>query len=46
MYAEKAEVNQRYLNKYGTPVTMLGLKGNKVILRVEVSGNKVEVEKD
>jgi len=46
MYAEKAEVNQKYLNKYGTPVKMIGLKGNKVILEVDVSGNKVEVAKD
>ena len=45
MNAEKAEVGKRYLSKTGVPVTMMGLKGDKVILRVEVSGNKVDVAK-
>ena len=45
MNAEKAEIGKRYLSKTGVPVTMMGLKGDKVILRVEVSGNKVDVAK-
>lgn len=45
MNAEKAEVGKRYLSKTGVPVTVMGAKGDKVILRVEVSGNKVDVAK-
>ena len=45
MNAEKAEVGKRYLSKTGVPVTVMGTKGDKVILRVEVSGNKVDVAK-
>lgn len=46
MNAEKAEVGQKYLSKKGVPVTVMGMKGDKVVLRVEVSGNKVEVAKN
>lgn len=46
MNAEKAEVGKKYLSKTGVPVTVLGGKNGKVILRVEVSGNKVDVAKD
>ena len=46
MNAEKAEVGKKYLSKTGVPVTVIGGKNSKIILRVEVSGNKVEVAKD
>ena len=46
MNAEKAEVGQKYLSKKGVPVTVMSMKGDKVVLRVEVSGNKVEVAKN
>ena len=46
MNAEKAEVGQKYLSKKGVPITVMGMKGDKVVLRVEVSGNKVEVAKN
>ena len=46
MNAEKAEVGQKYLSKKGVPVTVMGTRGDKVVLRVEVSGNKVEVAKN
>ena len=46
MNAEKAEVGQKYLSKKGVPVTVMGAKGDKIVLRVEVSGNKVEVAKN
>lgn len=45
MNAEKAEIGKRYLSKTGVPVTVMGTKGDKIILRVEVSGNKVGVAK-
>ena len=45
MNAEKAEVGKRYLSKTGVPVTVMGTKGDKIVLRVEVSGNKVDVAK-
>ena len=46
MNAEKVEVGQKYLSKKGVPVTVMGTNGDKVVLRVEVSGNKVEVAKN
>ncbi len=46
MNADKAKVGDRYLSKTGVPVTVMGTKGDKIILRVEVSGNKVEVAKN
>ena len=46
MNAEKAEAGKRYLSKTGVPVTVTDRRGDKIVLRVEVSGNKVEVSKD
>lgn len=46
MNAEKAEVGKRYLSKTGVPVTVTERRGDKTVLRVDVSGNKVEVAKD
>ncbi|MCB4757297.1 MAG: hypothetical protein LHV69_09785 [Elusimicrobia bacterium] len=43
MEANKAEVGKKYLSKKGTAVTVMGFKGNKVSLKVHVSGNEVEV---
>lgn len=46
MDAIKATIGEKYLSKRGTPVTVIGHKGDKVILRVSGSDNDVPVVKD
>jgi hypothetical protein len=46
MTANKAETGKKYLTKTGIPVTMLGPKGTKMVLKVETTGNKTEVDGD
>lgn len=46
MIANKAETGKKYLTKSGIPVTMLGPKGSKMLLKVETTGNKTEVDAD
>jgi len=44
MTANKAEVGKKYLTKTGIPVTVFSAKGNKMVLKVETTGNKTEVD--
>lgn len=44
MNANKAEAGKKYLSKSGVPVTLLEVKGSKVVLKIETTGNKVEVD--
>jgi hypothetical protein len=44
MTANKAEIGKKYLTKTGIPVTVVGAKGNKMVLKVETTGNKTEVD--
>ena len=46
MEAIKAKVGERYLNNKGTPVTVVGVKGDKVLLKVSGSDNEVPVDKN
>src|SRR6185437_14367960 len=46
MTANKAEISKKYLTKTGIPVTVLGAKGAKMVLKVETTGNKTEVDGD
>ncbi len=46
MNAIKATIGEKYLSKKGTPVTVVGHKGDKIILKVSGSDNEVPVAKD
>ncbi|MCG3204854.1 MAG: hypothetical protein KCHDKBKB_01571 [Elusimicrobia bacterium] len=46
MNAIKTTIGEKYLSKKGTPVTVVGHKGDKVILKVSGSDNEVPVAKD
>lgn len=46
MEAIKATIGEKYLSKKGTPVVVLGHKGDKVILKVSGSDNDVPVAND
>lgn len=43
MDAIKATIGERYLSKRGTPVTVVGHKGDKVVLKIKGSHNEIEV---
>lgn len=43
MDAIKAEIGKKYLSKKGTPVTIIGHKGDKVILKIASSDNEIAV---
>jgi hypothetical protein len=43
--ASKAEIGSKYLTKKGLPVTVIGPKGDRIVVRLETTGNKIEVEK-
>lgn len=43
MDAIKAAIGERYLSKRGTPVTVVGHKGDKVVLKIKGSENEIEV---
>lgn len=45
MTAKEAKIGQKYLTKTGVPVTPVEQKGDKVVVRVETTGNKIEVDK-
>ncbi len=45
MNAIDAKVGQKYLSKKGTPVTVVGHKGDKVVLKIGGSENDIEVAK-
>jgi hypothetical protein len=45
MNAIDAKVGQKYLSKKGTPVTVVGNKGDKVVLKIGGSENDIEVAK-
>ena len=45
MNAIDAKVGQKYLSKKGTPVTVVGHKGDKVVVRIGGSENDIEVAK-
>ena len=45
MNAIDAKVGQKYLSKKGTPITVVGHKGDKVVLKIGVSENDIEVAK-
>lgn len=45
MEAIKAKVGERYLNGKGTPVTVVGIKGDKVVLKIAGSDNEIPVGK-
>ncbi len=36
MNADKAEIGKNYLSKKGMPVTMMGVKGDKVVIRAMI----------
>lgn len=44
MNANKGEMGKKYLSKSGIPVTLLEIKGSKVLLKIETTGNKTEVD--
>lgn len=44
MNANKAETGKKYLTKRGDPVTVMGTKGDKMVLKIETTGNKTEVD--
>jgi hypothetical protein len=46
MDAIKAQMNKKYLTKGGIPVTPVRVKGDKVIVKVETTGNETGVAKD
>ena len=46
MDAIKAQLNKKYLTKAGIPATPVRLKGDKVILKVETTGNETAVPKE
>ncbi|MCG3204315.1 MAG: hypothetical protein KCHDKBKB_01030 [Elusimicrobia bacterium] len=46
MDAIKATIGEKYLSKKGTPVTVVGHKGDKIILKVAGSDNEVPVATD
>jgi len=45
MEAIKAKIGEKYLNGKGTPVTVAGIKGDKVILKIAGSDNEIPVGK-
>ena len=45
MNASEAKVGQKYLSPKGTPVTVIGHKGEKVVLQIAGSDNPVPVAK-
>src|SRR5258708_16744204 len=45
MTAKEAQIGKKYLTKTGVPVTPVEQKGDKVVLRAETTGNKIEVDK-
>jgi len=46
MDAIKATIGEKYLSKKGTPVVVLGHKGDKVILKIGSSENEIPVAKN
>ncbi len=46
MTAADAKVGEKYLTKSGIPVVATRRDGDKVVLRVETTGNETKVEKD
>jgi hypothetical protein len=46
MNAIDAKVGQKYLSKKGTPVTVVGHKGEKVTLKISGSENEIDVAKN
>ena len=46
MTANKAEVGKKYLTKKGFPVVVTGVKGDKIVVKAESTGNTIVVEKD
>ena len=46
MTAKEAKIGQKYLTKGGVPVTPIEQKADKVVLRTETTGNKVEVARE
>ncbi len=46
MNAIDAKVGQKYLSKKGTPVTVVGHKNDKVVLKIGGSENDIEVSKN
>lgn len=46
MNAEKAEVGKKYLSKQGVPVTIVGSRGDKIVVKLVTTGNQVDVPKD
>lgn len=46
MNAAEAKLGERYLTKSGIPVVAARHDGDKVVLRVETTGNETKVEKD
>jgi hypothetical protein len=46
MTANKAETGKKYLTKTGIPVTVVGAKGAKIVLKIETTGNKTDVDGD
>lgn len=46
MLAGAAITGKRYLSKDGTPVKVIGTKGDKVVLKSEATGNEILVSKN
>ncbi len=46
MTAAEAKVGEKYLTKTGIPVVATRRDGDKLVLRVETTGNETKVEKD
>jgi len=46
MNADKAEIGKKYLSKTGVPVTVVGAKGDKILVKLLTTGNQVDVPKD
>ena len=45
MKASDAEVGKKYLSKKGDPVTVVGSKGDQIVVRIDAIGKQVEIPK-